>query len=256
MNSWEELLERCRTDPDEDSPIEPARLEELARLEEEIGYSFQRPALLERALTHRSYANLSSGGEKDYESLEFLGDAVLDFVISDLLFRMFPDRPEGALSKARSHLVSRKQLARLSAALGLDRYVRLSSGEERTGGRQKKALLGDLWESLLAALYLDGGIEPVRRFVLERFEPLLTETGRKDYPLRDHKSRLQEALHARGVSEPEYRIVREQGPDHRKEFLIEARIAGKAVARAWGRTKKEAEQKAAQDAFGLVNEQS
>ncbi len=230
------------------------RREELRMVEQTIDYEFSDLALLNQALTHSSFNNLMADSPGDYESLEFLGDAILGFVISEILYQRFPEHTEGTLSKLRSHLVSRSQLARMSAKIGIHRFVLLSPGEEQTGGRRKTAILGDIFESLLAAIYLDGGIEAARRVILQQFDPVLEDLQRRDPTLKDHKSRLQELLHTRGLREPNYRIVSEKGPDHRKEFLIEAWIDNQPAARAWGRSKKDAEQRAAEQALsGLEN---
>ena len=232
---------------------------DLQELEARLGYSFTNPRLLERALTHTSFAyehksETTGEASEDYEALEFLGDAILGFLISDYLFEAHPSQTEGELSKIRSYLVSANQLASLSRELDLGAFLRLGHGEEKTGGRQKKALLADLFESLIAAIFLDGGLEPTRRFVLAQFRSRLDNIREEELDFQDRKSLLQERLHARGLSEPDYRVIDELGPDHEKEFLVEVYIQDKFLARATGRSKKEAQQGAAEKALERLDE--
>jgi len=225
-------------------------LKDLQELQKRLDYSFKDSALLERALTHSSFAyEMRSGLEgdisEDYESMEFLGDAILGFLISEHLFLSHPSRSEGELSKIRSFLVSANQLASLSQELDLGAFLKLGHGEEKTGGRKKKALLADLFESLIAAIYLDGGLEPTRHFVFSRFSSRLEEIAQEQLDFQDRKSLLQEQLHARGFTEPTYRVVEELGPDHSKQFVVEVHIGDKILAQAGGKSKKEAQQRAA-----------
>ena len=237
----------------------PTRLKELKELESRLGYAFTNLQLLERALTHSSfsYEQKSSSREEtaeNYEILEFLGDSILGFLISEHLFRSHPSRTEGELSKIRSFLVSANHLASLSRELDLGPFLRLGHGEEKTGGREKKTLLADLFESLVAAIYLDGGFEPTRRFVFQRFGSRLEEIAQEQLDFQDHKSLLQEELHARGFTEPSYRVVEELGPDHLKKFVVEVHIGSKCLAAASGKSKKEAQQKAAGRALERLEE--
>ena len=237
-------------------------------LEEALGHVFQRRELLEQALTHASYArelesqSAAAGSEvleSDNEQLEFLGDAVLSFVISQELFRRFPEYHEGELSKLRAHIVSARRLLRPARELGIGLYLRLGRGEDRSGGRSKSALLVNALEALIAALYLDGGLEIAQAFILEHIlEPELTEVrqhGGQQLPVMDYKSALQEAVHAGGRSQPRYVLAKEEGPDHRKTFTIEAHVPATSsgeegfVCRAQGSTKKAAEQGAARKAW-------
>ncbi len=231
----------------------------MVQLESIIGHTFHDRALLERALTHRSFAHENRSASeprvKDYENMEFLGDSVLGLVISEYLFRTFPGRPEGELSMIKSFLVSTAQLAVISRRLELGRFLRLSHGEEKTGGRTKRALLADLFESLTAAVYLDGGLLPAQAFVLRHFQDHFQKLANKTLSLSDFKSRLQEHLHSRGLPSPRYRVVREQGPDHRKEFSVEVQVKGDVVGQGKGRSKKEAEQRAAEKALQALREQ-
>lgn len=234
--------------------------EDVAALEGSLGHHFQRPELLEQALTHSSQARereAATPGEArvgDNEQFEFLGDALLGFVIGEELFHRFPDFREGELSKLRAHLVSEKYLVRVAQHLELGKYLRLGRGEEKSGGRGKTTLLADALEAVLAALYLDGGLGPARHVILDFIlAPELDHLSRsgKHLPLSDYKSALQEKLQAIGLPQPSYLLVREQGPEHKKQFTVEAhlrlpdRSRSEFVGRAEGSTKKNAEQEAA-----------
>lgn len=220
-----------------------------AALEQRLGYVFRDRALLEHALTHRSRAHEdASGGVADNESMEFLGDAVLDLIIADRLFHEFPDYDEGQKSKAKALLVAAPSLAKLGAALELGDCLLLGRGEERSGGRSKPSLIADAYEAVVAAIYLDGGLPAATRFIDSQFEAALDElrAGRSVSGLvGDHKSALQEWLQGRGRPLPQYRVVATHGPDHRKTFSVELYVGAEAVARADGPTKKAAEQQAA-----------
>ena len=215
-------------------------------LEARIGYRFKDRGLLEHALTHKSKAHEDpSGGVTDNESLEFLGDAVLGLVVADTLFRSFPTYNEGQKSKIKANLVSTASLAELAEQMGLGDHMILGRGEEKTGGRRKQALLADTCEALIAAIYLDGGLESARHFLMREFSAGIEEARRLDYFGRDHKSRLQERLQAAGRPLPSYRISAEVGPDHRKMFHVEVFVGDEMIAQGMGRTKKEAEQEGA-----------
>jgi len=239
---------------DEAAASEVRRISEtLGPLEARIGYRFRDLGLLEHALTHRSRAHEdASGGVIDNESLEFLGDAVLGFVIADLLFGKFPTHSEGYKSKVKAGIVSSAALARLADDIGLGQYVLLGRGEEKTGGRQKQAILADGFEALIAAVYLDGGIDPAREFILSLFGPLVASAGDRAADAsftEDWKSAFQEWSQANGRGLPHYRLASVEGPDHRKRFEIEVLVGGEVVAKASGRSKKEAEQQAAKAAL-------
>jgi ribonuclease-3 len=201
----------------------------------------------------------------DNEQLEFLGDAILGFVTSQELFERYPSFSEGRLSKTRAHLVSARHLIKVAKQLGLGEFLRLGRGEERSGGRQKSALLVDALEALIAAIYLDGGVEPARRFVLEQVirPELLRVEHDPDLALAasDQKSALQEFVQAYGNQQPSYHVVEEQGPDHRKIFTVELRVRradgnSELTQRAEGPTKKRAEQKAAQLALEILKQEA
>jgi len=229
----------------------PTRIrDEFEALQEAAGYRFRDRGILEHALTHRSRANEDvTGGVADNESLEFLGDAVLGFVIAELLFTRFPDRDEGQKSKMKAALVSTPALARQAIRLGLGEHLLLGRGEEKTGGRRKRALLADGYEALIAAVYLDGGMDAARAFILRQVEPLVGDVAGAATIGDDHKSALQEVLQGRGDPLPEYVVTAEEGPAHRRLFRVEVRARGGVLAEAEGRTKKDAEREAARKAL-------
>jgi ribonuclease-3 len=226
---------------------------ELEPLERRIGYRFKDRGMLEHALTHRSRVHEdASGGVFDNESMEFLGDSVLGFVIAAMLFREFPQHNEGQKSKLKASLVSAASLARLAERLNLGDFLILGRGEEKTGGRRKHAIIADCYEALIAAIYLDGGIEPAEKFIAREFASLIEEarrTGAAASFTDDWKSALQEYLQSGGRGLPVYRLAAEVGPDHRKSFVVEVMVDGEAVAKAEGRSKKEAAQLAARAAL-------
>jgi ribonuclease III len=214
----------------------------LSRIERALGYTFQSRALLEEALTHRTFVN-EAGGGKDNQRLEFFGDAVLDFLLSDLLLVRFPTSREGELTRIRAALVDEGSLARIAVGLDLGSCLRLGRGEEKGGGREKRSLLADAFEALLAALYLDGGIDPARRVVQEQFAALL-ETG-DGLAGRDFKTSLQERARLERGQLPRYQLKEVTGPDHDRHFTVEIYLGDDLMGEGAGRTKKEAEQAAA-----------
>lgn len=236
---------------------------DTASLEEVLGYHFERPELLQQALTHTSQARELESLKPadairvgDNEQLEFLGDAVLSLVTTEELFHHFPHFREGELSKLRAHLVSEKHLIHVAQHLELGFHLRLGRGEEKSGGRKKTAMLVDALEAVLGAIYLDGGMEAARRFVLRQIVTPELEKNGSSLPVTDYKSALQEKLQALGRPQPGYVLVKEHGPDHSKTFTVEVRLHagdhnGKSafVGRAEGSTKKNAEQDAAQQAL-------
>ena len=229
--------------------------DEFESLQAAIGYRFRDRGLLEHAMTHTSRANEdASGGVLDNESLEFLGDAVLGFVIADLLFREFPDFDEGEKSKTKAALVSTTTLARQAELLQLGDHLLLGRGEEKTGGRRKQALLADGYEALIAAIYVDGGIEQARAFIAREFAALIADVREHGVAGQDYKSALQEYLQSHDRGLPEYRLAGTLGPDHRKLFQVEVMVGGEALAEASGSSKKEAEQEAARLALDKLRE--
>ena len=241
---------------------------EITALEESLGYHFRRRAVIEQAVTHSSQAReqeAQQAGDKykvsDNEQLEFLGDAVLSLVTSEELFQRFPHFREGELSKLRAHLVSERHLIRVAQQLELGHYLRLGRGEEKSGGRSKTALLVDAFEAILAAIYLDGGLEVARTFVQRNvIEPELQRMERAGgtLPVTDFKSALQEAAQSLGLPQPMYALVEEAGPEHNKTFTVEVRLHTKRgkdaefVGRAQGSTKKTAEQDAARQVLSFL----
>src|SRR5690349_6274916 len=196
--------------------------DEFESLQQAIGYRFRDRGLLEHAMTHTSRANEDvSGGVVDNESLEFLGDALLGFVVADMLFREFPEYDEGQKSKTKAAVVSTATLARQAERLNLGEHLLLGRGEEKTGGRHKQALLADGYEALIAAIYLDGVIEDVRQFLRREFSALLDEARQHGVVAGDFKSGLQELVQARNRPLPEYRLIGTLGPDHQKRFEVE-----------------------------------
>jgi len=227
--------------------------DEFETLQAAAGYRFRDRGLLEHAMTHTSRANEdASGGVMDNESLEFLGDAVLGFVVADLLFREFPEYDEGEKSKMKAILVSTATLARVAERLRLGDHLLLGRGEEKTGGRRKQALLADGCEALIAALYLDGGIEQARAFIVRELGSFVEQLRRDGVSAQDYKSALQELVQGRNRPLPEYRVVGAIGPDHQKLFDVEVLVAGEPLARATGPSKKEAEQEAARLALSRL----
>jgi ribonuclease-3 len=215
-------------------------------LETRLGYRFRDRGLLEHALTHKSKAHEDpSGGVIDNESLEFLGDAVLGLVVADALFKAFPTYSEGQKSKIKANLVSTASLAELADRLGLGDHMILGRGEEKTGGRRKPALLADTCEAVIAAFYLDGGLEAARGFLVRELGSRIDEARQPGYFGRDHKSRLQERLQSLGQPLPAYRVLVETGPEHRKLFSVQVASGDRVLSQGEGRTKKDAEQEAA-----------
>src|ERR1700721_1356254 len=245
---------------------------EITALEQGLGYHFRRRAMIEQAVTHSSQAReqeAQQAGDKykvsDNEQLEFLGDAVLALVTSEELFQRFPHFREGELSKLRAHLVSERHLIRVAQQLELGHYLRLGRGEEKSGGRSKTAVLVDALEAILAAIYLDGGLEVARGFVLRSvIAPELErmERGGGTLPVTDFKSALQEAVQSLGLPQPTYRLVEQAGPEHSKTFTVEARLYmkngkdGEFVGRAQGSTKKTAGQGAARQLLTFLASRS
>ena len=228
-------------------------------LERVLGHRFGHPELLRQALTHRSLASEEGDRERepgdapveDNERLEFLGDAVVGLVVAESMYRRFPELTEGALTRMRGALVSRKNLADVARRLDLGAYLRLGRGEERSGGRSKTALLANAMEAVIGAVFLDGGLEAVRQ-VIERHvvEPEAGSLAAQTHAgAGDFKSALQEYLQARKQGQPEYRTTAETGPDHRKEFFVEVRVEGQTFAEGSGPTRKLAQQEAARQAM-------
>lgn len=224
-------------------------LKSISDLEQVIGYSFKDKALVKRALTHSSYANeqkINKSG--DYERLEFLGDAVLELVSSEFFYHEYPQMPEGRLTKLRSSHVCEPALAFCAREFGLEQYILLGKGEERTGGRERDSIISDVCEAIIGALYLDGGMTIAHKFI---HQFILNDIENKSL-FYDSKSILQETVQANGHISLEYKLISEEGPDHDKIFTVEVFIGGKSSGIGSGKTKKGAEQKAAYEAIKLI----
>lgn len=224
----------------------------LENLEERIEYAFKDRSLLVRALTHSSFANECRLEQGDNEQLEFLGDTIIGFVVSEYLLVNHPDFSEGRLSKLRAQLVSSSSLFRSAYAFQLGRFLRLGKGEEKSGGRKKQAVLVDATEALVAAVYLDGGMEAARRLVLRQLEDELGDIRSGRFVSSNYKSRLQEKLQSLREQPPVYSVIDESGPDHQRKFCVRLTIGGEPAAQGQGETKKSAEQDAARQALEKV----
>jgi ribonuclease-3 len=226
----------------------------LTELERSIQYGFSRPRLLEQAVTHSSYAHEQSDPVEDNERLEFLGDSILGFLVSETLFHRRPNIDEGQLSKLRAFLVSAANLVRYAEQIRLGRYLRLGRGEEKSGGRSKQALLVNAFEAVIAAVYLDGGLDAARAVVERLFSRQIEDVRLTSERVSDFKSALQEQLQGRGAPPAEYRLLDQRGPDHQKLFTVEARIDDGLSVRGTGSTKKAAEQAAAMRAIEALED--
>lgn len=215
-------------------------------LENRIGYQFKNKALLKQALTHSSFANEQKINKfEDYERLEFLGDAVLELVSSDFLFQEHPQMPEGQLTKMRASMVCEPALAFCAREFGLEEFILLGKGEEMTGGRKKDSIVSDVMEAVIGAIYLDSGMEAAKAHI-HKF--VLSDLEHKQL-FYDAKTILQERVQRKGEGTLHYELIREEGPDHDKVFVVEARLDEKRIGTGSGRTKKSAEQQAAYEAL-------
>ena len=222
---------------------------EYTALMDKLGYRFRDPRLLEKALTHSSYANEGRHGLESNERLEFLGDSVLGFVAAKYLFEK-ETGPEGELTKLRAAVVCEKALCSYSRELGLGDYLLLGKGERLTGGAERPSILADAFEAVIAAMFLDGGLEPVRGFVL-RFVEKEANNQRKRH-FKDYKTTLQEIVQQNTEEKLEYVLTGESGPDHSKQFVVEVHLNSNVIGTGRGRSKKEAEQQAAREALKLM----
>lgn len=234
-----------------------SRKEELAELQEALGYLFDDPSLLDRALTHRSFANERRNIKYDNQRLEFLGDSVLGVVIAEALFREDEKAPEGALSSQLSELVCEPALVERAETICLGDYLLLGRGEEQTGGRQKGALLADAFEAVLGAIFLDGGHQAARQVILAHFakaidEVINQESRHEPKSPQDFKSLLQRIIQRRQATRPEYRIVETLGPPHDRIFRAEVLVEDRILGEGEGKSKKAAEQQAAAQALELL----
>ena len=225
-------------------------MKNLDELEQTLGCEFARRELLEQALTHSSYAHENNlGPMDDNERLEFLGDSILGFLVSEALCGAQPNLSEGQMSKLKGFLVSSANLVQCAEQIQLGHYLRLGRGEEKTGGRRKQALLVNAFEALIAAIYLDGGLDRVREVILRFFTLQIEDVEDAADQVPDFKSALQEGLQARGQKPADYKLIEAAGPDHQKLFTVEVIVGNSSVARGRGLTKKAAEQAAAMQAM-------
>ncbi|MBF0278027.1 MAG: ribonuclease III [SAR324 cluster bacterium] len=227
----------------------------FSTLSQRIGYQFINSEVLRQACTHKSFVNEHADAEiKDNERLEFLGDAVLDLVVSDLLMERFPDLPEGGLTKLRASLVSESGLSKIAEAIDLGKFILLGKGEELTGGREKKSILSSTFEALIAAIYIDSreqGLNTVRKVIQDLFENEIPSTEETFFP-RDYKTELQEYVQKRFHTISTYKLYNASGPDHEKEFEVAALIDDREYGRGKGSSKKQAEQVAAKEALSQL----
>jgi ribonuclease-3 len=227
---------------------------QVSEFEQRIGYTFTERELLRRALTHKSYSHEAKDLDvRHNETFEFLGDSVLGFVIGDMLFRHFPTLDEGALSKMKAFLVSAPSLAAKARHFGMGDVILLGVGEEKTGGRKKDSLLANLFEAMIAGVYLDGGVDAARQLIERAFQQDIANIDHQDLLFQDYKTALQELAQGKGLPLPDYNVVGEVGPDHDKTFIVEVKV-GSLVTRGEGSSKKEAQQQAARQALGEFGE--
>ncbi len=221
-------------------------------LEKVIGYTFSNPKYLTIALSHTSYVNEVKRGLVSNERQEFLGDAVLSIVVSDYLFKHYSHLPEGELTKLRASLVCEKSLCEFAHMIGLGQYLMLGRGEEQMGGRERPSILADAFEALIAAIYLDGGMEHAKKFILG-FVKKQVEKEKKVF-FKDYKTALQEIIQQNREEQLTYVLVGESGPDHDKHFSVEVHLNSNVIGKGEGRSKKDAEQMAAKEALELMGE--
>lgn len=222
----------------------------MKELQEKLGYQYKKPAYLSTALTHSSFANESKQKCESNERLEFLGDAILSIVVSDYLFKHCPELPEGDLTKLRASLVCEKSLCRFSKSLGVGDHLKLSRGERHSGGAERPSILADAFEAIIASIYLDGGMEEARSFILRFVVPEIKNP--KPRAFKDYKTALQEIIQQNPEEKLHYVLVGETGPDHNKHFVVEVHLNSNVIGKGGGRSKKEAEQQAAREALELM----
>ena len=227
----------------------------LEKMQTILNYQYQNKALLEEALTHSSYANEHRNSLiKDNERLEFLGDAILDLIISEYLFKKFSQMPEGDLSKIRARIVWEGSLAKMAHQMHLGQYILLGKGEELTGGRERDSILADAFEAITGSLFIDGGFDCARQFIWNTLVCAVEQTTSIETLYKDYKTLLQEAIQKISPSPIHYEVVGEEGPDHDKHFYVEVFHEERSLGRGVGKSKKEAEQDAAKKALKLYND--
>ena len=220
-------------------------------LERKIGYQFKNKALMKEAITHSSYAKERKSQHIKYnERLEFLGDAVLSIVVSDYIFKHCPELPEGDVTKLRASLVCERSLFEFAQKLNLGSYLILSKGERNNHGAERPSILSDAFEALIAAIYIDGGLEPASKHILNFIIPAIRNSKKKK--VKDYKTTLQEIVQKNPGERLEYVLIGESGPDHNKHFVIEVHLNSNVIGKGGGKSKKEAEQQAAREALELM----
>ena len=223
----------------------------MTELEAKIGYRFRNIELMNEALTHSSYANEHKAQHVKYnERLEFLGDAVLSVVVSDYIIKNCPDLPEGGLTKLRASLVCEKSLYEFAKQIDLGKHLVLSKGERNNGGAERPSILSDAFEALIAAIYIDGGIQPASMHILSFVIPAIK--NQKVKRVKDYKTTLQEIVQQNPGEKLQYVLVDESGPDHNKHFVVEVHLNSNVIGKGGGKSKKEAEQQAAREALELM----
>ncbi|MEG1886645.1 MAG: ribonuclease III [Oscillospiraceae bacterium] len=226
----------------------------MKELEQRIGYRFRNKELLKRALTHSSYANETKNSERSNERLEFLGDSVLSIIVSEYIFKNYDELPEGELTKLRASLVCEEALCEFSREIGMGRFIKLGKGEQQNGGSDRSSILADTFEAVLAAMYLDGGFETSREYVLG-FVKRELESRRENDLFHDYKTLLQEIIQRNPEEILQYVLVDEQGPDHDKKFTVEVQLNSNIIGTGMGNSKKRAEQQAAKKALELMGQE-
>lgn len=235
--------------------VSKERKEQLSELEQKIGYIFSKTYLLDRALTHSSYANQEGLSYVEHnERMEFLGDSVLSVVVSEHIFKKYKSKPEGKLTRIRSGIVCESSLYECAKKIDLGRYMLIGKGEELSGGRNRVSMLADAFEALIAAIYIDGGLEKAREFVISSLSDTI-DGAVKDAYMRDYKTKLQEIVQREQGATIVYKVVGEEGPAHNKTFFVEVTVNGSITGKGRGRSKKEAEQRAAKSALSLLGEE-
>ncbi len=225
-------------------------IKKFVPFEKKIKYRFQNPELLQSALIHRSYAYENQEEDlTDNEVLEFLGDSVLGLIVADFLVSAYPGVSEGELSKLKSTVASTSSLSLFAKNIKLDKFIMLGKGEEKSGGRKKKTILAGAYEALIAAVYLDGGFQEAKKLIMNHLKPFFRKINVDKFFINNYKSALQEYFQKESLPAPYYKMVTTNGPDHKKQFTVEVFLRKKFLAKATGRSKKEAEQKAAQIAL-------
>lgn len=222
----------------------------MREFEKKIGYTFQTERLLTEALTHSSFANEGKKHQHNNERLEFLGDSVLSVIVANYLFHRYANQPEGELTKLRASLVCEKALSQFAGQIALGEYLRLGRGEEASGGRQRPSILADAFEAVLAAIYLDGGMEPAEKFVMQ-FIPKSLDV-KKTVTMSDYKTALQEIIQQNPEEKVDYVLTGDSGPDHNKVFEVEVHLNSNVIGKGSGHSKKQAEQNAAREALHLM----